>query len=220
MLAGNNKVDVSLCAANHAVEIVAAICLLNVNINSVSCVYCSSHVVAVHTACKVVDGIIKVALNHTELVSSANYRSFNNAEVICVAALASAVTAGGLSTLALFNGGVVHGSELTVIVGSFGNVVAREGCVSRCLANTESAVVGIICNNVGLKISIPFEDSSLELVLCKGRACSSIGHHDILSFLFLILKMNNVTAANLCKINKSSEGISVNTVESSFGNRA
>ena len=72
MSVGNYHVDVELCTCCiKSVEVVAALGLFKVNVDSSVYVSAGSHVVAVHTTDKVVNIGTNVLLNHTELVSSA-----------------------------------------------------------------------------------------------------------------------------------------------------
>ena len=73
----NDHVDVSLRAANVAVHVVTAIGSLEIYVDSRSGIGNGVHIVAVHCTVKIVYlAVVKVTLNHTELVSSA-YNGIN-----------------------------------------------------------------------------------------------------------------------------------------------
>ena len=76
-----NHVDVSLGSTDEAVEIITALGLLKIYVDSCSSIGYSVHVVTVHLAVEVINlTVVKVALNHTELIAGTNNR-VNNYEV-------------------------------------------------------------------------------------------------------------------------------------------
>ena len=96
--AGNYHIDIELGAVSvKSVEVVTIGGLLEINVDCSVYIGSSSHIVTVHTALKVVDSVLKVALNHTELVCSACNR-INYAES---RSLGSNVVRIGLAALAL-----------------------------------------------------------------------------------------------------------------------
>ena len=73
-----NHVDVSLGSTDEAVQIVAALGLLKIYVDSCSSIGYSVHVVTVHCAVEVINlTVVKVALNHTELIAGTNNRVNN-----------------------------------------------------------------------------------------------------------------------------------------------
>ena len=174
---GNYAVDVCLNTRNHSVEVVTTLSCLEIYVDSFSVVSCGIHVVTVHVTLEVVNlTVVKLALNHTELVCSAyngiNYtgsRSFNN-----------------LVTLALFSANSLCARSVCALLASFANVsalVSRLFCCT-CNANNNCCVLklrNIVMTDYG---------ENCDSIANNGSVASS--YHCIISVTSLVVATVNI----------------------------
>ena len=94
----NNHVDIGLHVVHVGIEIVAAVGSFDVGLDSCGSIGGGSHIIAVHTACKVVNGVVHVLLRHTEDIGFASFGNncrqftFNGGNVVGIFFAAFALT--------------------------------------------------------------------------------------------------------------------------------
>ena len=151
------EIDVALCLAFKNVEVVAAFGSLKVYVNSCRSICGSVHIVAVHSTVKVVNlAVVKIALNHTELVCSANYRIYNRELGLGLglginAGIGSLTACGGVrgDPAVLDLGSVVH-TDNTVNGNSIANYRLNCHCV---ISVSACCIIGAIYEN-GVTVAV------------------------------------------------------------------